>query len=161
MRIPLRLAVVALALLVGLVPAAASAHDEIAGSSPESGAQLDEPIDRVEIDFGEPIAENLEMTLLYDLGGSETETVPGTAYKDGETVGVLEFDELSRPGRYFVRYLVPVPIDGHIVAGAITFEYGNAPGDTNWLIWIVFGVLAVIAIGIGAWLSFFRPTPNS
>jgi methionine-rich copper-binding protein CopC len=140
-----------------LVPHAAGAHDDIAGSSPTSGAQLDEPIDRVVIDFGEPITDAVEMTLLFDLGGSDTETIPGTARKDGETTAVLEFEELSRPGRYFVRYLAPVPVDGHVVAGAITFEYGDLTGGTDWTVWIVFGLLSVVVIAAGAWFSFFRP----
>lgn len=149
--------IVLVAFLGLLLPGAAQAHDDIAGSSPESGDQLDEPIDRVVIDFGEPISDDVEMTLLLDLGGSDTETIPGTSYRDGETTAVLEFEELSRPGRYFVRYLAPVPVDGHVVAGAITFEYGDLTGGTDWTVWIVFGVLAVVVIAVGVWFSFFRP----
>jgi methionine-rich copper-binding protein CopC len=140
------------------LPGVAAAHDDIAGSSPKSGDQLDEPIDRVVIDFGEPISDTVEMTLLLDLGGSDTETIPGTTYKDGDTTAVLEFEELSRPGRYFVRYLAPVPLDGHVVAGAITFEYGDLSGGTNWTIWVIFGVLALVVLAVGAWFSFFRAT---
>jgi methionine-rich copper-binding protein CopC len=151
-----QLALIVVTVGSALTPLTSSAHDEIAGSDPPSGAQLDAPIDRVTIDFGEPISDDLEMTLLYDLGGSETEALPGTVHKDGETVGVLEFEELSRPGRYFVRYLVSVPVDGHVVAGAITFEYGDGSDGTSWALWIVFGVLAVVVLAIGAWFSF-RP----
>lgn len=60
------------ATLAVALPGAAAAHDDIAGSSPKSGDQLDEPIDRVVIDFGESISEDVEMTLLLDLGGSDT-----------------------------------------------------------------------------------------
>ena len=144
------------ATLAVALPGAAAAHDDIAGSSPKSGDQLDEPIDRVVIDFGESISEDVEMTLLLDLGGSDTETIPGTAYKDGDTTAVLEFEELSRPGRYFVRYLAPVPLDGHVVAGAITFEYGDLSGGTNWTVWAIFGGLALLVLAAGVWFSFFR-----
>jgi type VI protein secretion system component VasK len=43
-----------------------------------------------------------------------------------------------------------------VVAGAITFEYGDGSGGTSWALWIVFGVLAVVVLAIGAWFSF-RP----
>ena len=51
----------------------------------------------------------------------------------------------------------PIPADGHVMAGAITFEYGDLSGGTNWLVWVIFGLLAVIVIGVGVWFSFFRP----
>ena len=136
---------------------ASLAHDEIESSDPESGAVLDEPISEVTIDFGEPISDDLDMALLYDLGDSDVEQVPGVTTKVGETVGVLEFDELTDTGRYFVRYLVTVPRDGHVLAGAITFDYGEAAGSgTNWYLWLVFGLFAAAALSIGAWYSL-RP----
>ena len=109
------------------------------------------------IDEAFPISDDLEMALLYDLGDSDVEQVPGVTTKVGETVGVLEFDELTDTGRYFVRYLVTVPRDGHVLAGAITFDYGDAVGSgTNWYIWLVFGLFAAAALSIGAWYSL-RP----
>jgi methionine-rich copper-binding protein CopC len=150
-------AAVLAAAAVLVAPGASLAHEEIASSDPESGAILDEPISQVTIDFGEPISDDLEMALLHDLGDSEVEQIPAVATRVSETVGVVEFDELTDTGRYFVRYLVTVPLDGHVLAGAITFDYGDAAGSgTNWYVWLVFGLFAAAALSIGAWYSL-RP----
>ena len=133
-----------------------SAHDQIESSDPENGAVLDEPISHVTIDFGEEIADDLEMALVYDLGNSDVEEVPSEVSKVDEQTGRIDFEELDREGRYFVRYLATVPLDGHVQAGAITFDYGESGGGTNWGLWMVVGPIAVAILAIGAYLSF-RP----
>jgi methionine-rich copper-binding protein CopC len=150
------LPVAAVLLALGAAPAGrAAAHDTIAGSDPEQGARLDEPISEVTIDFGEEIADEPQLALLYDTGDGEIEELGGTASRSGPTTGRLEFDPLEREGRYFVRYLATVPVDGHVVAGAINFDFGEPRGSgaTELTPWIVFGLAAVVVLGAGAWLS--------
>ena len=153
--------VIAAAAVIAATPGVTVAHEEIASSDPPSGAVLDEPISKVTIDFGEPIADNIEMALLHYLGNAEIERIPGIATKVSETVGVLEFDELTETGRYFVRYLVTVPTDGDALAGAVRFDYGRPAGSgTNWSIWLVFGVFAVVVLSVGVWLSLRPPATD-
>ena len=125
------------------------------------GAKLDEPISEVTIDFGEPISDDLEIVLLYDLGNSDVEQIPATSTKVSDTVGKIEFDEITDQGRYFVRYLVTVPTDGHVLAGAVSFDYGEAPGSgTNWYLWIVFALVGAAVISITGWYTL-RPRPTT
>ena len=47
--------------------------------------------------------------------------------------------------------------DGHLVAGAITFTYGDRAGQGAGAgIWIIFGVVAAAILGAGAFFSFRR-----
>ncbi len=143
-------------LALAAVPAGrAAAHDTIAGSDPEQGARIDEPISQVTIDFGEEIADEPQLALLYDTGDGEIEELESTASRSGPTTGLVEFEPLEREGRYFVRYLATVPLDGHVVAGAINFDFGDPAGSgaTELTPWIVFGLVAVVVLGAGAWLS--------
>ena len=150
----------AIAIAVLALPVATSAHDEITSSDPPSGAMLDDPISDVTIDFGEPISDDLEMALLYDLGDANLEQIPATSTKVSETVGKIEFDEITKNGRYFVRYLVTVPTDGHVLAGAVTFDFGEAPdAGTNWYLWLVFALVGAAVISITAWYTL-RPRPT-
>jgi methionine-rich copper-binding protein CopC len=155
------LPVAAVLLALGAAPAGrAAAHDTIAGSDPEQGARLDEPISEVTIDFGEEIADEPQLALLYDTGDGEIEELGGTASRSGPTTGRLEFDPLEREGRYFVRYLATVPVDGHVVAGAINFDFGEPRGSgaTELTPWIVFGLAAVVVGGGGG--GGGRPAPG-
>ena len=143
-------------LALGATPAGrAAAHDTIAGSDPEQGARIDEPISEVTIDFGEEIADDPQLALLYDTGDGEIEELESTASRSAPTIGRLEFEPLEREGRYFVRYLATVPLDGHVVAGAINFDFGEPRGSgaTELTPWLVFGLVAVVVLGAGAWLS--------
>lgn len=109
---------------VGLGSSDVSAHDDIASSSPESRSTIDDPIDTVEIDFGEDIGEDVKMFLTYDVGNNEIEEIGGTVTKTGATTARIDFDLIDREGTYFVQYLAPVPSDGHVIAGAISFTWG-------------------------------------
>jgi methionine-rich copper-binding protein CopC len=119
------------------------------------GAELDDPISEATIDFGEEISDDLEMALLYDTGDGEIEEVESEVAKVDPTTGRLEFDPLDREGRYFVRYLATIPADGHVVAGAVTFDFGEPRGSGagSATPWILFGIAAVPILGVGAWLS--------
>ncbi|WP_158412357.1 copper resistance CopC family protein [Ilumatobacter nonamiensis] len=143
------------ALLAGSAPAAA--HDDIAGSTPESRSTLDEPISTVEIDFGEVISDDVAMFLTYDLGDNEFEDIGGTTVRTGDTTARLDFDEVEREGTYFVQYLAPVPIDGHVIAGAVSFTYGEpSSGGSDAFPVIPFIAGAVVVLAVGGWFSYRR-----
>lgn len=104
----------------------ASAHDDIEGSSPESRSVIDEPISSVDIDFGVPIGEDTQLFLTYDPGDGEIVDIGGDTVVTGDETARLDFPELEHRGTYFVQYLAPVPADGHVIAGSISFSWGRA-----------------------------------
>jgi hypothetical protein len=118
---------------------------------------LDEPISTVEIDFGETIGDDVAMFLTYDLGDNEFEDIGGTTVKTGDTTARLDFDEVDREGTYFVQYLAPVPSDGHVIAGAISFIYGSpSTGGTDGFPVVPYIAVAVIVLAIGGWFTYRR-----
>lgn len=129
----------------------ASAHDGIASSDPKSGSQVDDPIDEVLIDFGTNIGDDTELVVLDpddELLDTRTEVV-------SDTEAVVTFAPIDEPGTYIVRYLTSSTQDGHLLAGAISFDYGStSSGPGAALILYLAGVVVVLAIG--AWLSFRR-----
>ncbi len=136
----------------------AGAHDDIAGSNPPNRARLDDPISSVEIDFGIGISESVEMFLVYDVGDGETfDDIGGTTTKTGDTTARLEFPLLEREGTYFVKYLAPVPTDGHVLEGAISFTWGEpSGGDDGGFPILPFAGLAIVILGVGAWFTYRR-----
>jgi len=152
--------VVALALVVGA--GSVAAHDDIAGSTPASRSTLQDPISTVEIDFGAVISDEVELFLTYDLGDNEFDEIGGTTVRTGETTARLDFDEVEREGTYFVRYLAPVPLDGHVIAGAISFTYGSpSTGGSDGFPIIPFAIGAAVVLAIGGWLTYRRMLTSS
>ena len=97
------------------------------------------------------------MFLTYDLGNNEFEDIGGETVRTGDTTARLDFDEVEREGTYFVQYLAPVPSDGHVIAGAISFTYGSpSTGSSDGFPIIPFVVGAVIVLAIGGWFSYRR-----
>ena len=150
---PRRIRIVA---VVAALAAAASfssvafAHDEIESSVPEHKAQIDEPITEVTINFGEPVA-GVEL----GLRGPDDERIAGDVTVISDTQARLNFAKLTDEGQYIVQYLAEE--DGHLVAGAITFTYGEPAGEGADIgIWIIFGVVAAAILGVGAIFSFRR-----
>jgi methionine-rich copper-binding protein CopC len=148
---PRRIRIVA---VVAALAAAASfssvafAHDEIESSIPEHKAQIQvgEPITEVTINFGEPV-DGVEL----GLRGPDDERIAGDVTVISGTQARLNFAKLTDEVQYLAEE------DGHLVAGAITFTYGNPAGqgaDTG--IWIIFGVVAAAILGAGAFFSFRR-----
>jgi methionine-rich copper-binding protein CopC len=147
----------ALAVVLGADATPVAAHDDIAGSNPVSRSTLEEPISTVEIDFGEVISDDVAMFLTYDLGNNEFEDIGGETTKTGDTTARLDFDEVEREGTYFVQYLAPVPSDGHVIAGAISFTYGSpSTGNSDGFPIIPFVAGAVVVLAIGGWFSYRR-----
>jgi len=139
------------------ISAPVGAHDGIAGSTPTSRSVLDEPISTVEIDFGETIGDDVAMFLTYDLGDNEFDEIGGTTVKTGDTTARLDFDEVEREGTYFVQYLAPVPSDGHVIAGAISFVYGSpSTAGSDGFPLLPFIAVALVVLAIGGWFSYRR-----
>ena len=139
------------------MPHPVTAHDDIRSSTPTSRSTLSEPISTVEIDFGEVISDDVAMFLVYDLGDNEFEDIGGETVRTGETTARLDFDEVEREGTYFVQYLAPVPVDGHVIAGAISFTYGSpSTGGSGGFPVVPFIVGALIVLVIGGWFTYRR-----
>jgi methionine-rich copper-binding protein CopC len=151
--------VAALAALASVILGArpVDAHDDIKSSNPVSRSVLEEPISTVEIDFGEVISDDVKLFLTYDLGNNEFEDIGGETVRTGDTTARLDFDEVEREGTYFVQYLAPVPVDGHVIAGAISFVYGSpSTGGSDGFPVLPFVIGAVIVIAIGGWFTYRR-----
>ena len=129
----------------------AHAHDDITSSDPASGTTIDDPISEVTIDYGEIVAD-VEMAL-FD---PDDERIEGTTVQISPTSTRLEFAELDDEGVYIVRYLAPVPADGHTLAGAIQFTYGSAGGPSNTVAILLFCGVAIVGLSIGAYFSWRR-----
>lgn len=128
----------------------ALAHDEIESSSPAQGDQFDESISEVYVDFGQPV-NNIELVLV----GPDDRDLPGEVIVLSESEAMLEFEPLTVEGEYVVRYLADE--DGHLVIAAFSFTYGDpAATGAGWLTWALFGALAAVILGVGAFFSFRR-----
>lgn len=139
-----------------LAPGVATAHDDIAGSNPPTRSHIDDPITFAEIDFGIEISDAVEMSLFYDLGNGDVEEIGGETTKTGRTTARLDFGELEREGTYFVRYLAPVPADGHVMAGATSFTWGSPSSSSDSFPVVPFAIAAVVILAIGAFFSWRR-----
>ena len=102
-----------------------AAHDGITGSTPENRSTIDDPISSAEIDFGIGVSDDVSMFLTYDPGDGTIVDIGGETTKTGDETARLDFPEIDVEGTYFVRYLAPVPADGHVVAGSISFTWGT------------------------------------
>ena len=125
-------AAIAAAALVGATPAAA--HDDIESSVPADRSVIDEPISEATIDFGEEVGDGVEMFLTYEPGGgADTVEIGGETIKTSPSTARLEFPELTEQGTYFIRFIAPVPSDGHVLLGSISFTWGTvtAIDDAN------------------------------
>lgn len=111
--------------LLGASTAPVAAHDGIESSTPENRSTIDDPISSAEIDFGEDISDEVSMFLTYDPGDGTIVEIGGDTTKTGDSTARLDFPEITEQGTYFVRYLAPVPVDGHVVAGSISFSWGT------------------------------------
>ena len=128
----------------------ALAHDEIESSVPEHQAQINEPITEVTINFGEPVD-----VVELGLRGPDDERIAGEVTVISDTEARLNFAKLTEEGQYIVQYIAEE--DGHLVAGAISFTYGDRAGQgADAVIWIIFGVVAAAVLGVGAFFSFRR-----
>lgn len=142
---------VALATMLALVlPGVADAHEGIDSSEPASGTTIDEPISEVTIEFNDLIGDDVELALL----DPDEELVESTTIKTGESSARMEFAPLEREGTYIVRYVGSAP-DGHLLVGAISFDYGDAgSSDTAARLLLLAGAIGIL--GVGALLTVRR-----
>jgi methionine-rich copper-binding protein CopC len=125
----------------------ASAHEGIASSNPASGAELTEPIDSVTIDFGADIGTTAEIGIV----GPDGE-LPSSTTVTSATEAITEFEPIDQHGTYTVNYLATSVVDGHLLGGSISFTYGQP--SSGVMSPLLFGIIAVVILGIGAWLSW-------
>lgn len=152
----LALAVVAAALAVAW-PAAAEAHSDLVGSTPQAAEQVALTLDRLVLEFGEEVVADSADVVVLDAAGRDV--VTGEASSLGTTVEVPVV--LTEAGRHEASYRV-TSVDGHVVVGDLAFtavagdpafvpglagagegsEAGGLPGG------VVFVVSAVVVLGL-------------
>src|SRR6185437_2537269 len=125
-------ALVVLALVALLVPAAASAHARLEGTSPPEGAVVKTEPSAVIFEFDEPVEGNFGAVRVYDAAGERVDK--GDAFHpDGEGPKLGVHLEPGLPdGSYTATYRV-VSADGHIVSSGYVFSIGKegkAPTET-------------------------------
>ncbi|HVV91613.1 MAG TPA: copper resistance CopC family protein, partial [Solirubrobacterales bacterium] len=120
-------AITANALVVGalLLPAAASAHARLEGTSPPQGAVVKREPGAVIFEFDEPVEGNFGAVRVYDAAGERVDE--GDAFHpngEGPKLGVHLKPGLP-DGSYTATYRV-VSADGHIVSSGYVFSIGKA-----------------------------------
>lgn len=111
-----------------LVPAtAASAHAELLGTTPPSGAHLDRPPAEVTLRFSEPVKPVPDAVRLLAASGRSVGNGPARAVS---SVVSLPVPADLPDGIYVVSWRV-VSADSHPVAGSFSFSVGAAPPATS------------------------------
>jgi copper transport protein len=108
-----------------LLPAVASAHARLEGTSPPQGAVVKEEPDAVVFEFDEPVEGNFGAVRVYDATGERVDE--GDAFHpngEGPKLGVHLKPGLP-DGSYTATYRV-VSADGHIVSSGYVFSIGKA-----------------------------------
>src|ERR1700679_1017496 len=120
------IAAFALAVLVALLaPAAALAHAQLEGTSPERGAVVKHEPGAVIFRFDEPVEGNFGAVRVYDADGARVDE--GDAFHpdgEGPRLGVHLKPGLP-DGSYTATYRV-ISADGHIVSSGFVFSIGKA-----------------------------------
>ncbi|MBS1846429.1 MAG: CopD family protein [Actinobacteria bacterium] len=115
-----------------LLPAAASAHARLEGTSPPQGAVVKTEPSAVVFEFDEPVEGNFGAVRVYDAAGERVDE--GDAFHpdgEGPKLGVHLKPGLP-DGSYTATYRV-VSADGHIVSSGYVFSIGKegrAPSET-------------------------------
>jgi len=106
------------------VGSAAHAHDQLVGSNPEEGAELDEQPEWLELDFSGEIQD--VGTEIQVLEGGEQDISAGEVTVEGTQVSSALPDNMT-PGEYTVQWRV-VSEDGHPISGEFDFTLTDAVG---------------------------------
>ncbi|HEY8393815.1 MAG TPA: copper resistance protein CopC [Thermaerobacter sp.] len=102
-----------------------AAHASLERSFPADGAVLEEPPDRVELVFSEPVEAAVSKVTLERAGGEPVEL--GELQSEGTTLRADVAGELE-PGEYVLNYRV-LSADGHPVEGKVSFQVAaTGPG---------------------------------
>jgi methionine-rich copper-binding protein CopC len=139
---------------LGIAVGAVEAHGGVKSSDPASGSTIEEPIDQVYIDFGVNISDDVEIAVL----DPDEEPLPSETERISETEAIVHFDPLEDEGTYIARYLTTEPDAGHLLAGAISFDFGHASGGGGIELrtWIGVGALSLAILATGALFSLLR-----
>lgn len=104
----------------------ASAHTELVGSTPASGAAAG-PVEQVVLTFSDAVQPALSTVVVTGPDGDDRAAGPVAAASGTEVVQVL--DAALPAGRYAVAYRV-VADDGHPVTGELAFQVTGSPSAT-------------------------------
>jgi copper transport protein len=142
---------VAVAAALFAIPAAASAHATLEGSSPQRGETVNSQPDAVVLRFSEPVEGNFGAVRVYDAEGEQVDA--GDVFHPGGASSELavELDPDLPDGSYTATYRV-VSADGHIVSGGYVFsigQAGRAPEETVAELVADRGTDTVTEVGLG------------
>lgn len=129
-RVAEALAVAMIAGATALFPwtAPAWAHNTLTSSSPEEGAELATPPERIELVYNEPVGRQFSQVTVTGPGGDTWQD--GEPRVDGDTV-VQPLRPLGPAGTYTVSWRV-VSADGHPISGSYTFTLTrDGPGGDS------------------------------
>jgi copper transport protein len=162
----IRRALLAALLALLAVPAAASAHATLLGTSPARGAQLDAAPAQVDFRFDESVEAAFGALKVFDPQGNQVQT--GNAFHPGGrgTHVAIKLRPGLKDGTYTATYRV-ISADGHPVSSGFVFSVGDAApatksvdallagGGTGPITNSAFAVVraiqyAAIALGLGA-----------
>jgi copper transport protein len=125
----IRALAVALAALA-LLPATASAHALLNGTTPERGARLDAPPEQVTLRFSEPVEAEFGAVRVFDSSGQEVQTGRTFHPEDRSAeIAVRLRDGLGDDG-YTVTYRV-ISADSHPISGGFVFVVGDAAAPST------------------------------
>ncbi len=155
---------VALCALFVTAPSAAFAHDELLGSTPESGEVLQTAPSEIDLRFSSDPLEGEGATEVVVISPSGAEVQEGVPVLDRN--GVIQDVAADERGTYTVVWRV-VSSDGHPISGELTFSVGEtsepaelptagdgeadgATGDSEGspltAVWVILGI---VVIGLG------------
>jgi copper transport protein len=116
--------------LIALLPATASAHATLEGTTPQRGARLERPPTGVTLRFDEPVEAAFGAVRVFNSHGHEVQS--GQAYHPGgrgSAVAVRLRGGLGDDG-YTVTYRV-ISADSHPIAGGFVFVVGDGPAPAT------------------------------
>jgi copper transport protein len=154
-----RAAFVAVVLAIVAVPAPASAHAALDGSSPVPNAVLPSAPGEISLDFSEAIEERLASIRLFDGDEKEIAIERARRLTNDPSVVVAALPPIAA-GVYVVVWRV-VSADGHPLKGSYSFEVGDTTvGDTTQLVETVVRGLDYdssvgVPLGVGRFLAYF------
>lgn len=159
-RRPTRFALFVLGIWLALVPLAASAHARFEGSTPASGAEVQQAPALVTLRFDDDVEISLGSLHVLDAGGVDR-ALGAPYHPGGNTHNVEVRTPTLAPGGYTVVWQV-VADDGHIGNGRFAFGIGVpaailpatgetalGPGTTAVIAVLRFALLAALLIGAG------------
>jgi copper transport protein len=117
-------ALVVVALTLGVGASRAEAHAQLLSTSPADRAILDAPPSEVVLHFNEPVRFFDDTLRVFDSGGARVDV--GTPDADGADILIALRDGLA-DGSYVAAWRV-VSADGHPIAGAFVFSVGVDEG---------------------------------